>query len=253
MNYYLTIALVLFVYMNFWFIVSVLKNRNDVADIAWGLGFVVLTWTGGIMSGFSHRAILVNLLITVWGTRLAWHIFQRVLHHSEDPRYLAWRNEWKLFYLRSYFQIYLLQGVFLYLIALPALLINHAPLQSLGIADGLGMAVWIIGFCFEAIGDMQLKQFLADPAHKGKIMDQGLWKYSRHPNYFGEVTQWWGIFIIALRMSNGILTIVGPLTITGLILFVSGVPILEKKYAGREDFELYKSKTSVFIPFPPKN
>jgi len=252
MNYYLILALELFLYMTFWFIVSLLKKRNDIADIAWGLGFVLLSWSGSLMSGLNLRSLMVNLLVTVWGLRLAWHIYRRNQNKPEDYRYQAWRKEWKFFYLRSYLQIYLLQGLLLYLIVSPVLFINHSVFFSFRYLDILGLIIWMIGFYFESAGDKQLKQFISNPANKGKLMDQGLWRYSRHPNYFGEVAQWWGIFIIALSIPSGLITIISPVTITVLILFVSGIPLLEKKYSGRKDFEEYKKRTSIFIPLPPK-
>jgi steroid 5-alpha reductase family enzyme len=131
--------------------------------------------------------------------------------------------------------------------------INHSVSNAFGIIEIAGFLVWGFGFYFESTGDRQLKEFISNPENKGKIMNKGLWQYSRHPNYFGEVTQWWGIFIIALSIPGSSFTIIGPLTITILILFVSGIPLLEKKYAGRPDFEEYKKRTSVFVPLPPRN
>lgn len=252
MNYYLTIATALFGYMTFWFAVSVIKKRNDVADIAWGLGFVLLAWASFFISGFSFKALVVNSLVTVWGSRLAWHIYNRNKDKPEDSRYLEWRKAWNNFYLRSFFQVFMLQGVFLYLISLPVIFINRSVSGGFGILEIVGLFVWAIGFYFESVGDSQLKKFISDPANKGKLMDKGLWQYTRHPNYFGEVTQWWGIFIIALSIPGSFFTIIGALTITILILFVSGIPLLEKKYAGRPAFEKYKKRTSVFIPLPPR-
>ena len=239
--------------MTFWFVVSVVKKRNDVADIAWGLGFVIMAWLSFLLSGFSIKALLVDILVTIWGLRLARHIYTRNKNKPEDSRYMEWRNTWKHFYLRSFLQIFLLQGVFLYSISLPVIFINHAVLNSFGALEIVGLLLWALGFYFESTGDKQLKEFISNPANKGKLMDKGLWQYSRHPNYFGEVTQWWGIFVIALSISGSLFTVVGPLTITVLILFVSGVPLLENKYAGRPDFEEYKKRTSVFFPLPPRN
>lgn len=252
MNYYLTLAFILFCYMTLWFIVSVIKKRNDVADTAWGLGFVIIAWFSFFLSGFSFVALLVNLLVTVWGLRLAWHIYSRNKNRPEDSRYLEWRKTWKNFYLRSFFQVFLLQGVLLFLISLPVLFINQSGSDDFGFFEIIGICVWSLGFYFESIGDKQLKEFISNPLNKGKLIEKGLWKYSRHPNYFGEVTQWWGIFLIALSTPGSFFTIIGPLTITILILFISGIPLLEKKYAGRPDFEDYKKRTSVFIPLPPK-
>lgn len=252
MNYYVVLAIIIFFYMSAWFVVSLIKQRNDVADIAWGLGFIMLSWTSFYMSGYSFKSVLVNMLVTIWGSRLAWHIYARNKNKPEDSRYLEWRNTWKYFYLRSFFQIFVLQGVVLFLISTPVLFINYAVSKSFGFFDILGLLIWMIGFYFESTADKQLKEFISNPLNKGKLMDRGLWQYTRHPNYFGEVTQWWGIFVIALSVNGSFFTIVGPLTITILILFVSGVPMLEKKYAGRPDFEEYKKRTSVFIPLPPR-
>lgn len=254
MNYFLILALLLFGYMNVWFLVSLIKKRNDVADIAWGLGFMLLAWTSFFLSGNSSiRGVMVAILVSIWGVRLAWHIHSRNRGKPEDYRYLAWRKEWGAwFYPRSYFQVYLLQGFLLFLVALPIMAINNNIGLSFSWLDIVGVAVWILGFYFEARGDAELAQFVKNPANKGKILQNGLWAYTRHPNYFGEVTLWWGIFIISLGSTPFIYTIVGPLTITILILFVSGIPLLEKKYAGQPEFEEYKKKTSIFFPVPPK-
>jgi steroid 5-alpha reductase family enzyme len=255
MNYYLALILVLFVYMSLWFLVSLIKKRNDVADVAWGLGFVLITWTSYFLSDDSGlRGLLVGVLVSVWGLRLAWHIHTRNKGRTEDYRYLAWRKEWgKWFYPRSYLQVYLLQGMFLFLIVMPVLFINKSAGTALGILDVLGLAVWLFGFYFEAVGDAQLAQFIKNPANKGRLMQSGLWAYTRHPNYFGEVTQWWGLWLIALSVPNGWLGIIGPITITFLILKVSGIPMLEKKMEENPEFADYKRRVSVFIPLPKKS
>lgn len=252
MNYYLVLGVFVFLYMSAWFLVSVIKKRNDVADIAWGLGFVLISWVALYLSGFSVKAFIIDTLVSIWGIRLASHIYKRNKSKPEDSRYAEWRATWKHLYLRSYLQVFLLQGVFMYLISLPVLFINFTKTDQIGPLGFLGIFIWLFGFYFEYLADKQLSKFLSDPENKGKLMDKGLWRYSRHPNYFGEVTQWWGIFITTLSVPLGFLTIVGPLTITTLILFVSGVPLLEKKRAGNPAFEEYKKHTSVFIPLPPK-
>lgn len=241
--------------MNLWFIISILKKRNDVADVAWGLGFVLLAWFSYLISQNQNlTALLVNILVSIWGIRLAWYINARHKGTVEDHRYASWRKDWgKYFLIRSYLQVFVLQGIFLFLVSLPILLINKNGIGEYNLFVLIGIIIWIIGFSFESISDMQLSQFIKNPNNKGKLMVSGLWKYSRHPNYFGEVTQWWGIWLIVLSSTNGLFGIVGPITITILILFVSGIPLLEKKYQGRDDFEKYKKKTSIFIPLPPKN
>lgn len=252
MNYYLTLGVVLFVYMTLWFVVSLIKKRNDVADTAWGLGFVLLAWTSFFLTDDSSmRGLLVGALVSIWGLRLAWHIHRRNKGKAEDYRYLAWRKEWgNWFYPRSYLQVYLLQGALLFLIVLPVLMINKNAGSALGLLDLVGVLVWLTGFYFESVGDAQLARFIKDPANAGKLMQSGLWAYTRHPNYFGEVTQWWGIWLIALSVPNGAWAIIGPLTITYLILKVSGIPMLEKKMSEHPDFAEYKRKVSMFVPLP---
>lgn len=201
-----------------------------------------------------ERGILVGILVTVWGTRLAIHIYKRNKGKTEDYRYLAWRKEWgKWFYLRSYGQVYLLQGILLYLIVFPVLFINKNSVGGLGVLDYIGVAVWIIGFYFESKGDAELSRFIKNPENKGKLLRTGLWQYTRHPNYFGEVTQWWGVWLISMSPPGAWIAIVGPLTITILILKVSGIPLLEKRMEENPDFADYKRVTNKFIPWFKKS
>jgi len=262
MNYYWALGVVLWGHVTLWFLISLIRRRNDVADVAWGLGFVLLAWTSFFLAGGSGiRGLLVGILVSIWGVRLAWHIHARHRGKPEDFRYLAWRREWgRWFYARSYAQVYLLQGVLLYLVALPVLIINRSPNHNpnriaggaVGFLEVMGVCVWLFGFLFESVGDAELARFKKDPQNRGKLMQTGLWRYTRHPNYFGEVVQWWGIWILTLGVPSGWLSIVGPLTITFLILKVSGVPMLEKKMAENPDFADYKRRTSAFIPWGPK-
>lgn len=240
-------------YMCAWFIAARIRGRNDIADVAWGLGFILAAATALILGGhYPARGVLVTGLVVVWGLRLALHIHSRNRGKGEDPRYRTWREEWgKWFILRSFLQVFMLQGMLLLLVAVPVVFINTAPETPLGLRDLPGLAVWLYGFVFEAVGDRQLLKFIRDPANRGKLMTSGLWRYTRHPNYFGEVTLWWGIWLLALPLPNGWMTIIGPLTITTLILKVSGIPMLEKPYEGRADFQEYKRRTSAFFPLPP--
>lgn len=254
MNYYVILATLLWAYMSLWFVVSLIKRRNDVADVAWGLGFVLMAWASFLIGGMADaRGILVCILVSIWGSRLAWHIHARNRGKAEDYRYLAWRTEWgRWFYVRSYAQVFMLQGALLFLIALPVLVINSSPATPLGVLDAIGLVLWIVGFCFEAVGDAQLSRFMQDSSNKGKLMQSGLWGYTRHPNYFGEATQWWGLWIIALAAPGGLIAIIGPIAITFLLLKVSGVPLLEKKMEQHPDFAAYKRRVSMFFPLPPK-
>ncbi len=255
MNYFFFLAIVLFVYVSFWFVLSLIKKRNDLADLAWGLGFVLLALVSFYINyqsyGLSLRSGLVTGMITLWGVRLALHIYFRNRGKGEDYRYKKWREEWKYFKIRSYFQVFLLQGFLLFLISLPVLIINQAPASSLQIIDFIGFSIWIIGFSFEVIGDYQLKKFIEDPDKEG-VMQSGLWKFSRHPNYFGEVAQWWGVWIVSISATANIFGVLGPITISFLILKVSGIPLLEERMSRKPGFDEYKRKTSKFFPLPPK-
>jgi steroid 5-alpha reductase family enzyme len=247
-------ALLIFIYASIWFFVSIIIKRNDIADIAWGLGYILLAVYYWMTTEISTRAIILYILIFIWGIRLAIHIFKRNKGKSEDFRYLNWRKQWgNFFFIRSYFQVYLLQGFLLLLIVCPLTIVSAYSQSEPNVLDYLGILIWLIGFYFEAIGDEQLFQFTKNPANKGKIIQHGLWKYSRHPNYFGEVTMWWGIFLVAFNSYNGIYALISPVSITLLILFVSGLPMLEKKYESNPDYQAYKKSTSKFFPWPPKN
>ncbi len=254
MNDFLALGAVLFIYMNGWFVASLIMQRNDIADIAWGLGFVTMAWTSFLLStGAGTRGLIVLVLVSAWGIRLAWHIGRRNSRKGEDYRYLAWRKAWgKWFYLRSYFQIYLLQGFFLYVISIPVFMISGNPGRPFNLVDVIGILVWLLGFVFEVLADSQLTRFASHPANRGQLLQSGLWKYSRHPNYFGEVVCWWGIWIMALSVPQGWISVIGPLTITFLILRVSGIPMLEKKMAEKPGFEDYRRRTSAFFPWFPR-
>ena len=250
MSYYLILACILFLFVNGWFIISLITKRNDVADIAWGLGFILLTWSSFFIADINGtRSLITAMLVSVWGIRLAWHIHSRNKGKGEDYRYLTWRNEWgKWFLLRSYFQVFILQGIFLFIIILPVLFINKSEDTPIIWLDILGILIWMIGFYFEAVGDAQLIRFKNNPNNKGKLLQEGLWSLTRHPNYFGEVVQWWGIGFIAIAVQGGWMGLIGPLTITYLILEVSGIPMLEKNMQSHPDFKNYKEKTNAFFP-----
>lgn len=255
--------------MTVWFLVAVKTKRVDIADIAWGIGFIVLTT---LAISFNTRVQPVNWLIygltVAWGLRLAFHIYCRNIGKTEDARYAKWRKDWgSSFLVRSYFQVFLLQGALLILVALPAIFGSRIPAR-IDISPWLiaGLIVWAFGFYFEVVGDWQLSKFITKQKSKPKttktktasaVMDQGLWKYTRHPNYFGEVTVWWGLWIIlastSVPVNYKLLGLIGPITITILILFVSGVPLLEKRYAKDSAYQKYAKKTNKFFPWNPKS
>jgi steroid 5-alpha reductase family enzyme len=238
----------------FWFCLSLLRKRNDVADVAWGIGFLLAAWISWIINVPDFdRGFFVTILVTIWSLRLSIHIYLRNRGKDEDYRYKAWRESWgKWFYIRSFFQVFLFQGFLMLLVVSPVVFINVYRGGTISFFDISGGLIWLIGFIFEFVGDRQLAQFIRRPENAGHLMRSGLWQYTRHPNYFGEVTQWWGLFVIAFSVPYGFISCVGPLTITFLITKVSGIPLLEKKMAGNPEFESYKKQTSIFFPLPKK-
>jgi len=231
-------AILIWIYMTAWYLVSIVKKRNDIADTAWGLGFILVT-IFSLVSNPSTKLLISLVLILAWGIRLAVHIYNRNKNKKEDYRYEKWKNN-------AYFKVFITQGFFMWLICWPIL----GSKENIEWFNLIGILVWMIGYYFEVVADRQLKDFISNSKNKGKIMQNGLWGYSRHPNYFGEVTMWWGIWLLNFNLNWW--TIVGPLTITFLILKVSGVPLLEKKYKGNKEFEDYKKRVSVFIPWKTK-
>lgn len=241
----ITSAFLIWLYMTSWYAISILKKRNDIADIAWGLGFILVAFFN-LSNGFlSFQSLFITVLTTVWGSRLAYHIYQRNKNKKEDYRYEQFKSS-------PYLKVFMLQGLFMLLISLPIILVARIDISGWTNLNTVGLWLWCFGFYFEVVGDSQLKEFLKNPKNKDKIMTAGLWKYTRHPNYFGEVTMWWGIWLISYYDYTSIVAIIGPLTITTLIIFVSGIPMLEKRYIGNKEFVKYKSKTSIFFPWPPK-
>lgn len=248
---YPNILLILFIYFSLLYVVAMAIRNTSILDIAWGPGFVLVAWVSLFPDVTLVRAV-TTALVTIWGGRLFYHIFRRNVGRPEDFRYRNFRETWRYFALRAYVQLFLGQAMFLYLIAQGFLYINvYGVLENRGLM-WFGVAVWIVGFLFESVGDAQLKAFIKKPENKGLIMDRGLWRYTRHPNYFGEATMWWGIFLIALAAGAPFVVVISPLTITILVRYVSGVPMLEKSFADVPGFEEYKRRTSIFIPWFPK-
>jgi steroid 5-alpha reductase family enzyme len=253
----LLIGALILAYMTVWFILAMARKDNSLADVAWGLGFVLIAGLTSLSSpAWPVRKALANALVLAWGLRLFIYISLRKRKKGEDFRYAEWRRKWgRLFALRCYLQVFLLQGLFMLVISLPVVIINAdtrgAPVNGL---DILGAGLWLLGFIFESVSDAQLHRFKKDPANRGRVMTSGLWRYSRHPNYFGESLIWWGLSLVALSATSGPLAALSPALLTFLLLKVSGVPLLERRYAGNPEFEAYAGRTSVFVPwFPNKS
>ncbi len=246
-----------FIFMSFVFFIGSKLKRYDVIDAAWGLVFIVIALTNYLLVFDEVISVssLVLLLIAVWGLRLSWHIAARIrVTDHEDPRYVALRKNWTGNVVTNmFFRVYMVQALLALVISIPVIYIQLFSDTSWGLWAVIGVIVWLVGFVFEVVGDRQLRQFIVKPQNKGKIMQNGLWKYSRHPNYFGEITQWWGIFIIATGIPFGWVTVIGPVVITILILFVSGIPLNEARFEGRLGWKGYKERTSVLLPLPPRS
>jgi len=232
--------------------------RRDVShvDVQWGLGFVLVAALGALFgAGAPQRRWLVLALVAVWGARLALHIHARNHGKPEDYRYAAMRERHGERFPRvSLATVFLLQGALLLWIALPLAAAQSAPSPAaLGPLDLAGALVWLVGFLFEAVGDLQLARFRADPANRGRVMDRGLWRYTRHPNYFGDATLWWGLWLIACATPDGVWTIGSPLVMTLLLLRVSGVALLERGLVEtKPGYRDYVARTNAFVPWFPR-
>jgi steroid 5-alpha reductase family enzyme len=239
------------VYMSVWFAFGKAFKKLSIVDIAWGGGFILIAWLVAAQN-HSARSWLIAILVTIWGTRLISHLGPRVFKNGEDKRYKEISSKWRgNYWLRAYFSIFLLQGISIVIIALPILVAANEQNENLGILSVFGTALWAVGFIIESVADVQLRQFISEGG-KGQVMDQGLWRYSRHPNYFGELTQWWAIAIIALQVKHGWIGLFGPLALTLLIIFISGIPPIEKRKKSDPEYADYMRRTSPLIPLPPK-
>lgn len=236
-----------------WLLSLMLKN-SSIVDIFWGAGFILIVWLVLALApqGYLPRRQLVALLVTVWGVRLTLHIGSRNWGKPEDFRYARWREEnGPRWWWMSYFKVFLLQGLIMWMLSAPLIAAQVSGFPAiLTPLDLLGMCIWGAGLLFESIADAQLAQFKRQSSNKGKILTSGLWKYSRHPNYFGEAVLWWGYFTIALA-AGAWWTIFAPMLMTFLLVRVSGVSMLERTMKDRPGYESYMKRTSAFLPWPP--
>jgi steroid 5-alpha reductase family enzyme len=246
-----TAALMVFVWL-----LSLLKKDASIVDTFWGLGFVLIAAVSyASANGYVHRKVLITSLVAVWGIRLALHIFVRNRGKGEDFRYKAMRKRFgDRFPLVSLFTVFGLQGALMWIISLPIQLAEASGEPSrLTWLDLTGSILWLVGFLFESIGDFQLARFKSDIANKGKVMDQGLWRLTRHPNYFGDALMWWGLFVISLATPGGGWTVISPLIMTGLLMKVSGVALLEKTLTRtKPEYGSYVNRTNAFFPWVPR-
>jgi steroid 5-alpha reductase family enzyme len=234
--------------------VSIPARDVSIVDIAWGLAFVDVAWVAAaVAGGDAARTTIAVALASVWGVRLAAYIaLRKARHPGEDPRYAKMRERHGDRFPRvSLFTVFLLQAALAWVVSLPLQGAAAATDGRLGPLAYLGMALWLVGFVFEAGGDRQLARFKADPANRGQVMDRGFWRYTRHPNYFGDFAVWWGLFLIAAD-GGAWWAAVSPLIMTVLLTRVSGKDLLEKSMSARPGYAEYVERTSGFIPLPPK-
>lgn len=254
-------AVAALIFLSLIFLIARIKDRFDLIDVAWGLVFIVIAYVGfndSIIYDDLSAQTLVTFLVTVWGLRLSYHIFERWRRSkTEDGRYQDMRVVYSKkpggLTLNMYIRVFVVQALLAVTVSAPVIVLNSSENVPIGWLAIVGAAVWLVGFVFESLGDWQLREHLNDSKTKGKLMTSGLWRYTRHPNYFGEVVQWWGIAIIALSVPLWWVSLIGPAIITYLILFVSGVALTEKRFAGRPGWNDYKQRTSIFLPLPPKS
>lgn len=239
--------------MTFWWLVSLATKDASVADRWWGLGGLLICLVGWQLADGQGPRFFVLFMVAAWGIRLSAHVYGRSQGKAEDPRYAAWRRKYgQTWWWRSLLQVFLLQGLLLWVVVAPALVTLIQPAgPSFGALDVFGILVFVVGLLIEGAADAQLQVWKNDSRNAGKVMDQGLWRYSRHPNYFGEVLVWWGIWMVAAA-HGAWWTLTSPILITFLLVRVSGVPMLEEQMAKRPGYREYVSRTSSFVPLPPR-
>jgi steroid 5-alpha reductase family enzyme len=253
---YLIGASAIFAFMLVLWGISLALKNSSIVDIFWGFGFVLSAWLYFFITpqGFLLRKILILVLVTIWGLRLTIHILMRNWGKPEDFRYQKWREEaGHAWWILSLFKVFLLQGLLMWLISIPLLAGQYFQVTPhFSFVDTLAIIIWIIGFLFESLGDAQLSTFRANPANHGKLLDTGVWHYTRHPNYFGDSAQWWAYYLLAL-VAGGWWTIFSPVLMTLFLIKVSGVALLEKTLAQtKPGYQEYMDSTSTFIPWFPK-
>lgn len=249
-------ALVIWAYVTAIWLISVVLKDASIVDSFWGLGFVVLAGLYYALDGdgYHGRKLVILVLTAIWGLRLSIHIALRNAGKGEDPRYQNFRQTYgpDRYWWFSYFQVFLLQGALIVIISAPLMAaMAIAGPDAFTVLDGLGALVWLVGFVFEAGGDWQLARFKRDPANEGQVLDSGLWAYTRHPNYFGDAAQWWGFWLIAASTGWGALTVFSPALMTTLLVYVSGVAMLERRMRQKPKYADYIRRTSAFFPRPP--
>jgi len=248
----LGLAAILILFTILWAVSLRLENAS-IADVAWGPGLLVIGLIYYFTSdGAPLRAHLTLGLLAIWALRLGAHLAIRTRLQGEDFRYVKWRDEYDHWWLVSYFKVFLLQAVAGWIVSLPIYfaIVSVGP-PALTLLDYAGAVLVVCGLVFESLADEQLRRFRADRVNRGKVLDTGLWSYTRHPNYFGDALVWWGFGVIAVA-TGGVPGLLGPLVLTYLLIYVSGVPLLESTLIEKRGYIQYAGKTPAFLPLPPQ-
>ncbi|MFC1649484.1 DUF1295 domain-containing protein [Patescibacteria group bacterium] len=255
-SYILLISLVLslLVYVFFYYI-SVIQKNNNWADYAWAVGFAVIAMASYLLGGRHDlsKQFLVTTLVLMWSARLLIHIITRNRSAGEIYRYKSLRIKWgSKAVLYSFIRIYLLSWLLMNLVAFPIVAINSSGGYALTKIELIGIIVWAVGFVYETVADYQLYHFKQADGNKKKVFTGGLWKYSRHPNYLGEILMWIGLYLAALPYTYGSLAIISPVIITLMLLGITGIPAIEKRFRENSSYQKYRKKTSILIPWYPR-
>lgn len=246
------IYLGLITYLVIMFLITHIKKDMYIGNLTWQGGVLLLTlysFCAQIPWAVTTRKILMSSLIFLWAISRSIYLYLRYQKRA-DPSFLKWQESWgRLHFLATFVWVVILQGTLMLVMSFPSVMVNQSDTgYQLNQLDIIGLIIWLVGFSFQTVGDYQLYRFLKNPNNSEKIMDQGLWKYSRHPDFLGEIAMWWGIYMITLSCFDGFWTIIAPLTITILLRFVTGIPCAERIFKNNPDYEAYKKRTNMLIP-----
>jgi steroid 5-alpha reductase family enzyme len=241
-------------------LVAARRRRVAVVDVAWGLGFVLIAAVVAVLGGLAEsdwRRWLLLAMVGVWGCRLAWHIRRQAIGKGEDPRYeqLLGGNLGEVGVRRAVRKVFAIQGAAMWFVSLPVIVAAAHPTRWWAVVAA-GVALWVVGLVFEAVGDAQLARYKAMPRdHRPPVMDRGLWRYTRHPNYFGDACVWWGLWLaggLASGWLPGLVTVLCPVAMTYFLVHATGARLLERTMMRRPGYPEYAARTSMFVPLPPR-
>lgn len=247
MTFFILGIIALFIYLTGMVALVQYKGDTSIANFTWGGGvMLVALYTFFTESKFLTRQIVMTSMLVLWASRLIIYVYRR--YTGADARFRGWK--WQGIQALCINSLWVYgQAFMIAIMSYPVIMINYQQVPEMTFTDRAGICLWIFGFCYESLSDYQLSQFFKDPAHRGHVMQSGLWRYSRHPNYFGEIVMWWSVYIIALSVPCGWTTVIAPATISFLLIGVTGVPLIEKALKDNSEYQEYKKRTSMIIPW----